>query len=162
MWNFLNRLIANANASRAVETTQETDIIKRYEHDKFYVELALSSNDFGWSNVDESVKVKLLNPEICSENEYFTTWNIMEQLKGTGHKEWEAILASALMKSVCDWKKNGANLEELPDISSLYNRDLLAKQKFFSKERISNHLKCILKTEKVDADGTIYVRYKVA
>lgn len=162
MLNFLKQLIVNANALRAVETTQETDIIKRYEHDKIYVDLALSSNDYGWSKVDRSVKVKLLNPEICSENTDFTTWNIMSQLKGTGHTEWEAILAASLMKSVCDWKKNGANLDDLPDISSLYNRDLLAREMIFKKEKIGNYLKCILKTERVDEDGTIYVRYKVA
>lgn len=162
MYDFFSRMVANAKAVRAQETSKETDILKRYEHDKYIVNLTLSSNDYGWTDIDEKVKVKLVNPGICAESPDFSTWNIMGQLKGTGHIEWEAILAEALMKAVCNWKKEGARADESADISALFNRDLTAKEMFFKKENIMKHLECIFKTEKVDENGTIYVRYNVA
>ena len=162
MKTFFERIIANAKAARNKEQTGETNIIQRYENDKLVVGLTLSSKDYGWSTPDKSVKVMLTNPGACADSPDFSTWNIMGLITGTGHVEWEAILASALMDAVCKWKKNGANAEEAADISALFNRDLLAKQKMFKKEDISKHLNRIFNTEKVESDGTRFVSFKVA
>ena len=163
MSNFFTRVAQNAMAARATETTEENDILARYEKDKIFVDLKLSSKDYGWSNPDESVKVLLVNPATCADSSVFTTWNLMSMLHGTGHSEWEAIIADMLMLAVCEWYKNGAKADEPADISRLFNRDFLASgNRMFTKDMVSTHLNRIFNTEKIDADGTRYLKFKIA
>lgn len=163
MLNFFKRLVANAKIERAKETPETKNIFERYESDKLVVGLTLSSKDYGWSSSDKSIKVKLLNPSACADNPEFSTWNIMGMLNGTGHVEWEAILATVLMEAVCNWKKNKDNSkDETADISDMFNRDLLSSKKIFKKKDIDKFLGRIFKTERIESDGTRFVRFKVA
>lgn len=164
MSNFFTRTMERAMAVRAVEMPRENeDILTRYKKDKIYVDLKLSSGDYGWTEPDRSVKVFLVNPATCAENPFFSTWNLMSLLYGTGHTEWEALMADVLMQTICKWYKKGANAGEPVDISMLFNRDYLASgYRRFTMEQVSNHLNRVFNIEKVDDDGTRYVSFKIA
>lgn len=163
MSNFFARVTQNAMARRATETTEENDVLARYEKDKIFVNLKLSSKDYGWSDPDESVKVMLVNPASCADNSRFTTWNLMSMLCGTGHSEWEAIMADMLMFAICEWYKKGANVDEPADISMMFNRDFLASGgRKFTMDQVKEYLKRIFNTEKIDEDGTRYLSFKIA
>ena len=163
MLDFFKRLIANAKNERAKETPETKNIFERYESDKLVVDLTLSSNDYGWGKTDENIKVKLVNPSACVENPEFSTWNIMGMLFGTGHSEWEAILATVLMEAVCNWAKNKEeNADETVDISAMFNRDLISAKSIFTKSDIDKFLCRIFKTERIEPDGTKFVKFQVA
>ena len=59
---------------------------------------ALSSRDYGWSVSKGFKKVTLVNPKDCKH--IITIRGVMNAWKGTGHREWEAILAGWFVQAV--------------------------------------------------------------
>ena len=108
-----------------------------YDYGLSGLELFLSTHDYGWSVPDPShKKVILVNPLDCKEK--ISLMGLVSAWRGTGHSEWEAILAHMFILSVLNAIESGENEA---DITLLFNRDFTAsKDRVFTKEQVYNHL----------------------
>lgn len=97
----------------------------------------LATKDYGWTEPDEShKKVILINPLECKEK--ICLMGMVSAWRGTGHSEWEAILAGWFIQAVLD--AIDSNVNEA-DITHLFNRDFLAsKNRVFTQDQVYYHL----------------------
>ena len=97
----------------------------------------LRSQDFGWTEPDESQKkVILTNPLDCKEK--VSLMGMVSAWRGTGHSEWEALLGGWFIKAVIDAIENDS---QEADITHLFNRDFLAsRDRVFTKNQVYKHL----------------------
>lgn len=99
------------------------------------VGIALSSNDYGW-NIKPYKQVILVNPKDC-ENK-ISVMSMVSAWRGTGHSEWEFLLAKIFVEAVVDAIEN--NKEEA-NITNLFNRDFLSSgDHIFSQKEVYDHL----------------------
>ena len=98
--------------------------------------VALKSRDYGWSDPYPIRKVILVNP--TEYRNRITVFGIASLWMGTGHSEWEFLLASWFVEAIVKAIEDGA---EEADITHLFNRDLIATNyRTFTKEQVYDHL----------------------
>ena len=108
---------------------------QRWNYELENMEELLGGHNLGWTTPNKNVKVILVNPEDCKER--ITLSMIAKSWEGTGHKQWEVLLAGWFIKAVLEALDQ--NKKEA-DISLLFNRDFLAEGKYFSKKEVWEHL----------------------
>ena len=93
--------------------------------------------DYDLSEPDKThKKVILVNPQECYRKIWLT--RLAREWRGTGHFEWEVILAGCFIQLVIDAVEN--NCSEV-EITKLFNRDFYASHyRVFTKRRIYNHI----------------------
>lgn len=100
----------------------------------YLMQAALISKDYGWKMVPHK-KVTLVNPRDCANLDILTLASIWN---GTGHSEWEYIMAYALLYPTSKAIKSGRSTA---DITGLFNRNLLAsKNRVFTSKQIYDHI----------------------
>ena len=80
----------------------------------------LSTRNYSWSEKPHK-KVTLINVTDCKDK--ITLTGMIKLLMGTGHLEWEALLAAWLIEAVVNAVKNG---EDTADITKVFARELSA------------------------------------
>ena len=99
------------------------------------LEFGLRSGDYG-QNIRGFKKVTLTNVSKCKNT--ISVLGLVTTWKGTGHVEWEYLLAGWFIISVIETLENQ---KEEADITCLFDRDLIASNgKVFTKEQIYDHL----------------------
>lgn len=113
--------------------------------------------DYGWEKPDENhKKVILVNPDDCREK--INGMGLISIWRGTGHSEWEALLAKWFIEAVKTAIENG---EKEADITHMFNRDFLAsKNRVFTKEQVYDHLIKWFSIVK-DSDEELKVRFRI-
>ena len=141
MWERIHRLLSGRKeAERLTEETATNDEWEAKapttDGDALFNQALFHNGDFGWSRPDTAHKrVILVNPRDCSR---LTVFSLMSAFRGTGHSEWEGLLANWLLNAVRE-----ANVKGLAeaDVTCLFDRDLLAKDgRTFTKSQIWNHI----------------------
>lgn len=134
-----NRIFGKAQLAEAPVPTPEEEVIAPtpYNYGLDGLEIFLLSNDYGWSEPDEThKKVVLTNPDACKEK--ISLMGMVSAWSGTGHSEWEAILGAWFIQAVIDAIENESHEA---DITHLFNRNLLAsRDRVFTQEQVYNHL----------------------
>ena len=95
----------------------------------------LRSNDFGWETDETAKKVILVNPLQCKEKVNFM--GLVSAWRGTGHAEWEALLAYWFLTPVIEAIEKD---EEEADISNCFNKELQSSKGKMSKEQVFAHI----------------------
>ena len=139
IWNRIFDKVKVAKAS-VPTTTPEEDVIVAptpYNYGLDFLGLCLRSNDYGWSDPDEThKKVVLTNPDECKEK--ISLMGMISAWRGTGHSEWEAILGAWFIQAVIDAIENESHEA---DITHLFNRDFLAsRDRKFTQQQVYEHL----------------------
>lgn len=108
-----------------------------YDYELGALRFLLMSGNFSWkTREDETKKVILVNPKDCEEKISLTS--MMAVWRGTGHSEWEAILAGLFVSAVVEALSKD---EEEADITNVFNRDYKAAGgRLFTKEQVYDHL----------------------
>ena len=110
--------------------------MKLYDYELGDLRFLLMSKNFSWKTREETKKVILVNPKDCEEK--ITLSSMMAAWRGTGHTEWEAILAGLFVNAVVEALSKD---EEEADITNLFNRDYKAAgDRIFTKEQVYDHL----------------------
>ena len=111
--------------------------MKLYDYELGALRFLLMGGNFAWeTREDETKKVILVNPKACDEK--ITLSSMMAAWRGTGHTEWEAILAGLFVNAVVEALSKD---EEEADITNLFNRDYKAAGgRRFTKEQVYDHL----------------------
>lgn len=114
------------------EMTEKTIYLS--EEDIKLLAFVLLKNPFGWKETPSTKKVILANPESLKKTRLF---DCASSFKGTGHAEWEYILAGWLISAAGKSIETGDEC----DISQLFNTTLLASNDaYFTPKQIYNHL----------------------
>lgn len=115
----------------------EESAVVPYDYELGALRFLLMSGNFAWeTREDETKKVILVNPKACEEK--ITLTSMMAVWRGTGHSEWEAILAGLFVNAVVEALSKD---EEEADITNLFNRDYKAAGgRRFTKEQVYDHL----------------------
>lgn len=96
----------------------------------------LRSEDYGWSDPKPFKKVTLVNLKECEDK--ISLMGLVSAWRGTGHSEWEFLLAGWFIHAVIEAQKNESTEA---DISMLFDRDLLARNdRIFTQKQIYAHL----------------------
>lgn len=112
--------------------------------DKVILKMALGSNDYGWDERTEPKKrVILTNPEAVKDTRLMS---YVSAFKGTGHAEWEFLMAEFMIEAVGEALDTGKEC----DITVLFNTDFLAGarknggySRRFTKDQVYKHIiKC--------------------
>lgn len=131
---------AEVQESLKAETQEEVRAEEPVEHDYLNCfELATNlmfSNGYGWKQKPFK-KVTLTNVKDC-ENK-ISVLSVAASWNGTGHYEWELLLASNFVRPVVEALLNGS---DEADISTIFRCELLhaSGERVFSQEAIYGHL----------------------
>ena len=107
-----------------------------YDYGMGILDVALRSKDFGWDSKPLTKKYILTNVKECENR--VNVMGLVSAWRGTGHSEWEYLLAGVFMGIVLEALEKG---EEQADITILFSRDLLASGgRKFEQEDVYNHL----------------------
>lgn len=108
-----------------------------YDYGLGTLRFLLMSHNYGWETKEENTKkVILVNPKDCEER--ISLIRVMAAWRGTGHTEWEAILAGLFVNAVVEALSKD---EEEADITNVFNRDYKAAGgRSFTKEQVYDHL----------------------
>ena len=108
-----------------------------YDYELGALRFLLMSGNFAWeTRENETKKVILVNPKDCEKK--ITLSSMMAAWRGTGHTEWEAILAGLFVNAVVEALSKD---EEAADITNVFNRDYKAVGgRRFTKEQVYDHL----------------------
>ena len=160
MIKWLDRLFnKTAPVEEQVDTTVEDtseDTPKEYDYGLHNPVLLTVGGDYGWSPQKPFRKVILTNVEDCREN--ISVWGCVSAWRGTGHSEWEFILAINFVNSVVKALENG---ESEADISPIFEHDLLASGgRVFTQKQIWDHIIRFFNIEDED-EQTIRMSVKV-
>ena len=128
-----------------------------YDYGLTGLSIFLNGRDWGWEKPDENhKKVILVNPDDCREK--INGMGLISIWRGTGHSEWEALLAKWFIEAVKTAIENG---EKEADITHMFNRDFLAsKNRVFTKEQVYDHLIKWFSIVK-DSDEELKVRFRI-
>lgn len=122
------------------ETETPAEVLEsiKYDTHNYGLETAnilLASGDFGWEIKPFKKTVLLANTDKCANK--LTLMGMFAQWHGTGHSEWECLLAVWFIEAV----KEAFKSKECADITILFNRDLTSAAKgTFTHKEIYNHL----------------------
>ena len=95
----------------------------------------LRSNDYSWTSKN-SKKVILVNVKECKNR--VNVLNLCSLWRGTGHSEWEVLLADWFVEAVLEALKSN---KSDADITCLFNKDLKASGgRIFSQEDVYYHI----------------------
>jgi hypothetical protein len=97
---------------------------------------ALRSNDFGWTPAVPISKQYILTNAEEIRNSDIDLYQLVSLWRGTGHVEWEYIMAGFFLTKVIEVAAG----EEV-NISQLFNKDMIAsRDRVFTKEQAYEHL----------------------
>ena len=120
--------------------------------------VAMRSKDFGWDNIVEPEKRFILTDLHLYEGKV-DVFALASYWRGTGHCEWENLLAAWLIYTVIDALKKGENRA---DISMLFTRDLIAsRDRRFTKGQVYKYIFPSFDIADED-EGNIYLRLRIA
>ena len=122
--------------SEKLLSAQEVD----WEKDPYgmnFVDGVLMSNDFGWLFDDSfNKKVYLTNPlEVFGRK--LTVARLANRFNGTGHQEWEVLLAYWLLHSC---QQANQKRESFAEITWLFNKTFIAEGKEMKRCDVYEHL----------------------
>lgn len=141
------------------ETEMEEEKEERlpFNYGMSMVDIALITQDFGWTDAVKLPKQYIL-VDIERYKEKVTVLGLASCWSGTGHAEWEYLLAGMLVGSLLDaWDNDETEL----DITSLFDRDLLASgDRVFTKEQVTEHIMPSF-TKLREDDKNIYLELNV-
>ncbi len=148
----------NESANRLQTNNEVAQEKKPFDYGMLSVAIGLSSNDYGWSEPVELPKHYILR-DIDAYKEKVTVMGLVSAWRGTGHSEWEFLLAGIFISNLLEaW---GEGKKEV-DITTLFDRDLLAtNNRVFTKEQVKEHIIKVFTIEDEDTDN-IYLRLNVA
>lgn len=138
IWNrFLGKNVKEAELPTPIAPEEESLAPAPYNYGLDGLGILLASRDYGWTKPDEShKKVILTNPLDCKEK--ICLMGMISAWRGTGHSEWEAILAGLFIQAVLDAIEKNVNEA---DITDLFNRDFIASHdRVFTQAQVYNHL----------------------
>lgn len=99
------------------------------------LDMGLRSGDFGWNRIPFK-KVTLVNVVQCKDR--ISVFGMASAWRGTGHSEWEYLLAGVFVMIV---KEAIENNKEQADISVLFGRELTASgDRVYTREQVYDHL----------------------
>lgn len=154
LWNRLfgrkNNSDTASGFSDATTDKEENCIVleKPFDYGLDMIGLAIYTGDYGWDDKPFK-KVTLVNPKDC-ENK-INLIGMMSRWRGTGHGEWEALLAWWFVDAVVNALKSES---DEADISALFDRDLLARNnRVFTQEQIYAHIIPSFEIVKDNDDG---------
>lgn len=120
------------------ETREEVQSEKPVEHDylnRLFLMFVMESHDYGWE-VKPFKRVILTNVKDC-ENK-ISVLSVAALWQGTGHYEWELLLAANFVRSIVEALENDENEA---DISKIFGCELHASRgRVFSQEQIYKHI----------------------
>ena len=126
-------------------------------YDKDSLLFILSTRDYAWFKRNDEKKVILVNPKTFVN--HVNGMALVSLWRGTGHAEWEALLAYLFIKHLEEADEQ--NLSEV-DVSDMFNTDLKAsKNREMTAEQVREHLaKHFEVVEELPEE--VRVRFKVA
>ncbi len=150
-------------ATRSQNTVPIREVVpslkERYKSDSMMIGFTLSTRDYGWEVTQTCPKILLSNTQECISNPSINAWNLMSCFRGTGHCEWECILAMFFMEALLEAEEKGKEA----DITSLFNRNFMASgNKTFSSAQVARHLERWFETVKCTDEGVGYLRFRGA
>ena len=145
-----NKSITEAPQTETVDSNESNPQAEDKEdpyNEFFPLYILHNSKDYVWEEVPYK-HVILANPQELIGR--VNGNNLMALWQGTGHSEWEAILALIFIQSIKKAEKK--NLEEV-DISVLFNHNLKASNnRQMSAEQVRKHISRSFKVEKETSD----------
>lgn len=120
------------------EELRKNEVWKRDPYGFGILNIALCSNDFGWT-IDESFKKKviLVNPDEVRMHRV-TVYQLSMAFRGTDHYEWEVLIAYAILDACRDALENG---NDNANITLAFVRNLLASGgREFPAEKVRKHI----------------------
>ena len=137
---FLNHFGNEVTPVELVEAEKEKEKVseeqKPYDYGLDSLSFCLWTDDYGWNIDQEYKKVFLTNPHECKEKISVTM--LISAWRGTGHSEWEFLMAGWFVKAVVEAIEKGYPEAE---ITPIFNRDFLASRgRVFTKEQVYNHI----------------------
>lgn len=148
----------NESTDRVQTNNEVVEEKKPFNYGMMSVAIGLASNDYGWNEPVELPKHYILR-DIDAYKEKVTVMGLVSAWRGTGHSEWEFLLAGIFISNLLEaWE---AGQKEV-DITTLFDRDLLASNNHvFTKEQVKDHIIKIFTVEEEDNEN-IYLRLNVA
>lgn len=111
----------NTQDSHAQNPITTNESKEPYDYGLREFKFAIRSGDYGWSEPTYHKKVFLVNPFDCKER--INVMDLAERWKGTGHTEWEYLLAGMFLDAVLDAIEINS---QRADITCMFDRDLTA------------------------------------
>lgn len=139
---FWNRVLSGkdirSNVSpSSVQVEEEEKMVSAVPHNYGLdmIGIILWEQDYGW-NIKPFKKVTLVNPKDCENR--IDLMGLVAIWRGTGHSEWEFLLAYWFIKAVLEALNNG---EDEADISMMFDRDFTASNnRILKQEKVHKHI----------------------
>ena len=146
--------MSNNGRTATAARKEEVKVPGTYGTDLVY--FLLKSGDYGWNMPDKNhKKVLLVNPKDCERK--ITLMGLVKAWRGTGHSEWEAILANWFIVAVV----TAIDEDTEADLTNMFNRDFLAsRDRVFTKQQVFDHLIKWFEIVSED-DETLELRFKI-
>lgn len=103
-------------------TENRKEYLKPDEIQTINAAIYFGGKDYGWEPYVEKKHFVLTNPEIIAE---FSPYNLALNFRGTGHFEWELLLAMWMVSAAREALDIGTEC----DISKVFNIELLVRPK---------------------------------
>ena len=158
-WNriFASKDVASNVSPSSVKVEDEIMTESTVPHDYGLddIGIILLGQDYGW-NIKPFKKVTLVNPKDC-ENK-IDLMGLVAIWRGTGHSEWESLLAYWFIKAVLEALNNG---EDEADISMMFDRDFTASNdRIFTQEEVHKHILPWFETVS-DTEEELKLKFKI-
>lgn len=158
-WNriFASKDVASNVSPSSVKVEDEIMTESTVPHDYGLddIGIILLGQDYGW-NIKPFKKVTLVNPKDC-ENK-IDLMGLVAIWRGTGHSEWESLLAYWFIDAVL---KALRNCEDEADISMMFNRDFTASNgRIFKQEEVHKHILPWFETVS-DTEDELKLKFKI-
>ena len=150
----LETLFSKLFEDKKPQTATPAQVLKPLKENHDYglqtAEILLASGDYGWETKTPKKTLILANTDKCANK--LTLMGMVAQWHGTGHAEWECLLAAWLINAV----KDATEAKEAADITHLFNVDLTSASGTMSQKEICRHLAPHFKKVS-EFDNTLYV-----
>lgn len=154
IWEKIIAFFSNLFKDKKTETATPAEVLKPLKDTHDYgletANVLLASGDFGWEPKTVKKTVILANTDKCADK--LTLVGMIAQWHGTGHSEWECLLAVWFIEAV----KEAVKAKECADITILFNRDLTSGSAKMTQKEIARHLAPHFK-KVAEIDNTLYV-----
>jgi len=155
----IRRLFVRTNVvtppAKMEATVEETP--KPFDYGLSFLNIGLASKDYGWTD-PEVLPKRFILVDIENYREKVSVRGLASAWRGTGHSEWEFLLAGIFVSELLDAYDAG---EHQVDITKMFDRDFLARNdRKFSKEQVREHI--LPWFEVTEVEDAFYLRLKVA
>lgn len=139
-----------------VPKCRKLDALARMSSGRKTLQTVLCGGDYICKVTKPNCKVILSNVTECAENPNITILSIANAFKGTGHIEWEWLMADFIVRSISQAYENDV---DSCDFSWLFNKSFSSKAGLsFSADEVRRHLSRYFSTVEIQPDGTEVVK----